>query len=515
MGERDMEDRGLGERDMGDYEHDGAHQLGRRGDPDEGRHDHDDNDDHEGHEDHDDVLATTDLVALDGVVPKGGGHPVRDRVAGASLGRPLVYVLPRTNGGSEAEASGHCDMLLCFPFDLEELPDGRGYQQVTLGVRLDDETHALTLQPGPGTTTSDGARVAAFGLGQNRLRWTFRAPGRGGTLRPDGRWAQAVVRVPRTAAEVSGRLSLATVTVQPLLGGTFVRREAETPYDTRFSVKRADAWRSAAPLAHDGTLPGAWALAGNEVGAAPDGDDESGGALHGDITEGDSHGGPGSGEELPPGVRRLCLAVDIEKYSIRGNADMVRLQRVLLRTLRTACAKAGVDWERCGRQAQGDGYLLVMEPGIDEARVVPMLLEGLAEGLAKANAANAAPRYPSAAPTPGTTTPLDIRMRASLHQGIVHEADSGYAGSAVVALFRVLDSGPVRQALARTPSTQLVVAFSDTLYKDLVATGYEGLSGEGFDRAEIHVEAKDFRAVAWIHTGRRTGAGMPSSSDRS
>ncbi|MEU1260019.1 hypothetical protein ABZ445_42775 [Streptomyces chartreusis] len=489
-GERDMEG-----RDMGDYEHDPANQFGRGCHPDSGRYDHDD------------VLATTDLIALDGVVPKVGGHPVRDRVAGASLGRPLGYILPRTGGENGAEALGHCDMMLCFPFDLEELPDGRGYQQVTLGVRLDDETHALALQPGPDSTTADGTRVAAFGLGQNRLRWTFRAPGRGGTLRPDGRWAQAVVRLPRTAEEVSGRLSLATVTVQPLLGGTFVRREAETPYDTWFSVRRADAWRAAVPLANDETLPGAWALAGYEDGA-PDGDGERGGAPHGDVPD----SGPGGGEELPPGVRRLCLAVDIEKYSIRGNADMVRLQRVLLRTLRTACARAGVDWERCGRQAQGDGYLLVMEPGIDEARVVPMLLEGLAEGLETANAAAAGPRRSSTASAPSSTAPRDIRMRASLHQGIVHEADSGYAGSAVVALFRVLDSGPVRQALARTPLTHLVVAFSDTLYKDLVGTGYEGLSGEGFDRAEIRVEAKDFKTVAWIHT-RPTGPGKPSRSD--
>lgn len=449
----------------------------------------DGNDD--GNDDRNDVLATTDLIAVDAVVPKGGGQPVGDRVAGASLGRPLGYVLPGAGNGSGTDLAGHCDMLLCFPFDLEELPDGRGYQQVTLDIRFDGETHALALHPGPGTIAADGTRIAAFGLGQDRLRWTFRAPGRGGSLRPDGRWAQAVVRAPRSAGEVSGRLSLATVTVQPLLGGTFVRREAETPYDTRFRVGRTDAWRAAAPLAQREPLPGAWALAGHGNGTAPDGDETGSAGLHG-----------GRDEELPPGVRRLCLAVDIEKYSARDNADMVRLQRVLLRTLRTACARAGVDWERCGRQAQGDGYLLVMEPGIDEARVVPLLLEGLTEGLAKANAeaATAHQRRPTEASDQGATR--DIRMRACLHQGIVHEADSGYAGSAVVALFRVLDSGPVRRALSRNPSTHLVAAFSDTLYKDLVATGYEGLSEEGFERADIHVEAKNFTAVAWIHGAR-------------
>ncbi|MGX1884789.1 hypothetical protein [Streptomyces sp. NPDC055287] len=434
---------------------------------------------------HDDVLATTDLIALDSVVPKGG-HPVRDRIAGASLGRPLGYALPGAAllgrpgcSGDDADAAKYRDLLLCFPFDLEELPDGRGYQHVTLAVWLDEGTHALALHPAPGTTAADGTEVAAFGLGQDRLRWTYRAPGRSGALRPDGRWAQAVVRLPVTAAEVSGRLSLTTVTVQPVLGGTFLRREAETPYDTPFRLRLADTWPAAAPVAHDGAFPGAWALAGYEDGAAVDGDTP--------------------GEALPPGLRRLCLAVDIEKYSARDNADMVRLQRVLLRTLRAACEQAGVEWQRCGRQAQGDGYLLVLEPGIDESRVVPALLAGLAAGLAEANASAAAAAGAShGGRDRGPTVPGDIRMRASLHQGIVHEADSGYAGSAVVALFRVLDSGPVRRALADTLSTHLVVAFSDALYQDLVATGYEGLSADGFERAEIRSEAKSFTGVAWI-----------------
>ncbi|QFR00992.1 hypothetical protein F9278_37830 [Streptomyces phaeolivaceus] len=407
----------------------------------------------------DDVLATSDLLALDGSVPKGPGgeRPPPDRLGGVSLGRPLGYALPvQADGGTATPTHRpHRDVLLCFPFDLEELPYGRAYQQVTLTVRFDDGPYVLALHPAPGTTAGDGAEVAAYGMGQDRLRWTFRAPGRTGGLRPDGRWAQAVVRLPGDTVEVSGRLSLETVTVQPVLGGAFRRRVATTPFDTPFRLRTDETWLAATPPAYDAALPGAWALAG------------LGGEEH----------------ELPPGVRRLCLAVDIEKYSARDNADMVRLQRVLLRTLRGACARAGVGWERCGRQAQGDGYLLVLEPGIDESRVVPALLDGLAAGLAAGNAL------------------APVRMRASLHQGIVHEADSGYAGSAVVALFRVLDSPPVRRTLADAPEVHLVAAFSDPLYQDLVvASGYAGLSAEGFRRAEVRIEAKNFSSVAWIRT---------------
>ncbi|MBT2398201.1 hypothetical protein [Streptomyces sp. ISL-100] len=410
----------------------------------------------------DDVLATIDLFARDAAVPKGGPL-VRDRVAGASLGRPLGYALPPvTDGVTAAGRAAPRDVLLCFPFDLEELPGGRDYREATLTVVLDDGPHAVTLYPAPGSTAADGAEVAAFGLGKDRIQWVFRAPGRSGALRPDGRWAQAVVRLPAAATGLSGRLSLSAVTVQPVLGGAFRRREAETPHETPFRLAADDLWPAAAPLAHErAALPGVWALATYEDADASEG-----------------------GEELPPGLRRLCLAVDIEKYSARDNTDMIRLQRILLGTLRAACARAGIIWDRCGRQAQGDGYLLVFEPGIDETRVVPDLLDGLASALAEANAA--APH------------PQRVRMRACLHQGIVHEADSGYAGSSVVALFRVLDSDPVRRALADDPSTHLVAAFSDGLYQDLVSHGYSGLTATGFRRAEIHVVAKSFIGVAWI-----------------
>ncbi|MGP4002787.1 hypothetical protein [Streptomyces sp. 8N706] len=470
-----------------------------------------------------DVLATTDLVDRDGLVARDG-RVVRDRVGGASLGRPLAYRLPAPSG--TAPAGRPRDLLLCFPFDLEKLPGGRRFHEVALTVLLDDGLQAMSLHPAPASTEPGGGEVAAFGLGRDRLRWVFRAPpGRNGALRPDGRWAQTVVRLPPGSAEVTGRLRLNAVTVRPVLGGTFVRTEAETPDDVPFRLTVADAWPAASPLVDHGALPGAWALAGYEESR------------------------PTQDEGLPPGLRRLCLAVDIERYSTRDNADMVRLQRALLRTLRTACQRAGIEWHTCGRQAQGDGYLLVLEPGIDETRAVPALLDGLATGLAEANAqtppgerglhvadtpprdeqqsqvTDAPPRdqqhhltdpsppdqqqrHVADAPPrdqqqhhltdPSAPPPRPIRMRVSLHQGIVHEADSGYAGSAVVALFRVLDSAPLRRALADDASAGLAVAFSDGLYTDLVAHGYDGLSSAGFRREEVHDAAKSFSAAVWI-----------------
>ncbi|WP_345663629.1 hypothetical protein [Streptomyces venetus] len=413
-----------------------------------------------------DLLATAELVA-------GGALRSRDRMwrAGVALGRPLAYALPTTGAGSPPMA-GAATLLLCFPFDLEEMPAGCGYRKIELAVTFDDESlRALDLQPGAGWAGPDGARVTAFGLGRNRLRWTFEAPRTGGTLSPDGRWAQAVLASPAPLTDVSGRVQVRGVIEHPLLSGTRAEGEVRTRDEVPFSLTRADVW-AAAPLAGRTPRPGAWALTGHESIGPP-------------------------GERLPPGRQHLCLAVDIEKYSTRGNADMIRLQRSLLRVMRAACARAAVDWDACGRQAQGDGYLLVLPPETDDTRAVPHLLDGLAGALAAVN------REPHG----GTRSPLRTRMRAAFHHGIVHEGDSGYAGSAVVELFRMLDADPLRALLADDQSTDLVVAFSDRTYQDLVPQGYEGLSPVGFKRTDIRV--KQFAGVAWIRSHGHAGPPPP------
>ncbi|MEU2561090.1 hypothetical protein ABZ626_17415 [Streptomyces longispororuber] len=471
----------------------------------------------------DDVLATVDLLDVNAPVPKGEAPaPAAARACGAQLAHPLLYALPAKPGDTGPGGTGrrHRELLLCFPFDLEELPDGRRYREAELTVDLDDGLRALTLYPvsvpSPAAPAAPpaprDADVTAFGLGGSRLRWVFRTPD-GDGLRPDGRWTQILVRLPPGITEVAGRIGLSAVVERPKLFGVWPRTPARLPQAVPFRLPLEEAWTTTGPLTAHPALPGAWALSSYEprtphgVDEQPyEGDDGGAEEAHEPLRAHRPHEDrpPGGTEEdLPPGLRRLCLAVDIEKYSARDNADMVRLQRVLLRTLRAACARARVGWHTCGRQAQGDGYLLVMAPGVDETRVVPALLGGLADGLASANGA-LPPRAPRG-PAPGPDgPPRPLRMRASLHQGIVHEADSGWAGSAVVALFRVLDCGPLRQALESDASAVLAVAFSDSLYQDLVPHGYAGLSPEGFHRVDVRNPAKDFTATAWIRLGPGT-----------
>ncbi|MFE3017578.1 hypothetical protein [Streptomyces sp. NPDC059256] len=421
-------------------------------------------------EDFDDVLATvglyTDSVLL-------GDDRTQDREASVTFVRPLVY---RLTGPTAPGAP--VDLLLCFPFDLAPLTGGRTYTTVQLGLELDDMT-ARALEPAPasGTVLHDGTQASVFGRGSHRLRWVFERPH--GGLRPDGHWAQVLVRLDPASAEagVSGLLTAEVVIRRTLLGRP-VGASARTQESVRFQVGFADAWPLAAP---GPSLPFPLATAPHDVPettAGPEDDDTSeAGRLAG-----------------LPWLRRLMFAVDVERYSRRHDTQMPRIQRDLWRAVRGACTASGIDWHTCGRQASGDGYLLVLPVGVDEPRTVDRLLRGLTFAL---HAANSDPNRPDDL--------LPTRMRASLHQGLTREGHSGFLGTAVVELFRVLDSPPLRTALRESDRADLAVAWSDPLYRDLVPHAYLGLDERSFECVRVDLPEKEFTSRAWIRLHPRPG----------
>ncbi|CAM5674344.1 Guanylate cyclase domain-containing protein OS=Streptomyces rimosus subsp. rimosus (strain ATCC / DSM 40260 / JCM 4667 / NRRL 2234) OX=1265868 GN=SRIM_037940 PE=4 SV=1 [Streptomyces rimosus subsp. rimosus] len=95
------------------------------------------------------------------------------------------------------------------------------------------------------------------------------------------------------------------------------------------------------------------------------------------------------------------------------------------------------------------------------------------------------------------------RMRASLHQGLTCEGASGFLGTAVVELFRVLDAGPLRAALRESAHADLAVAWSDSLYRDLVPHAYPGLDERAFRQVQVDLPEKGFTAGAWIELRAR------------
>jgi hypothetical protein len=185
-------------------------------------------------------------------------------------------------------------------------------------------------------------------------------------------------------------------------------------------------------------------------------------------------------------IRRLCLVVDVEGYSVHPNPVQHTLQSRLSDVLRAVLSSAGVPARRTDRQDRGDGQLLVLPAGVDEARVVPGLVRGLVERLDEDGTAAARQGAPP------------LRLRGALTQGVVQMAATGYVGRAVVAASRLVDAAEVRDELRRTPQAVLCLAVADDLYQDVVVHGYGGLTAAGFRAVRVQVPAKRFDALAWV-----------------
>lgn len=201
------------------------------------------------------------------------------------------------------------------------------------------------------------------------------------------------------------------------------------------------------------------------------------------------------------GVRRLCVAFDVEQYSGKGRSREFDTQARLSDLLEFAFTEAGLtrDGIEVSEQQQGDGGLALLPTGagVDEPRLLVRLIRGLETGLAHDNQGH----------EPG----FRLRLRVALHQGVVGNGPYGYTGPAVTEVFRILDAEVVRRALAGSPGF-LVVAVADSLYRDVLMDGQHGLPGAAFRK--VRAEAKKFSADAWIYVpGGEGGRAMPTDAE--
>ncbi|GIF96647.1 hypothetical protein [Catellatospora citrea] len=187
---------------------------------------------------------------------------------------------------------------------------------------------------------------------------------------------------------------------------------------------------------------------------------------------------------MSPAVRQLCLFADIEGYSRHRAPEQVEAQHRLLQVMWYACSTAGVRIHPSHRQDQGDGQLLLLQPGVDEATVIAGLITGLRDALYEVNRNIGWGR---------------LRLRAALSQGAIQVGATGYIGVAVVAASRLLDSPDLRTALAKSRHTDLALIVTDDLYQDVIRQGHSGLDAARFQRVQVANRKKAFRATGWVH----------------
>ncbi len=187
---------------------------------------------------------------------------------------------------------------------------------------------------------------------------------------------------------------------------------------------------------------------------------------------------------MTAGIRKLCVAYDVEHYSGRGTRREYATQERLTEVLDFAFREAGLAADDYEMQPQGDGGIALLPTGgtVDEPRFIVALLNALRIGLQHLNE--------------DLVEQARLRLRLGLGVGVVHRAAHGFAGPVVVEVCRLRDADVVRERLAESRSV-MVAAVTDDLYRDVLAHGYHGLPDSAFVNGEVAI--KGFKATAWLY----------------
>ncbi|MEU7753082.1 hypothetical protein [Micromonospora sp. NPDC049171] len=411
-----------------------------------------------------DLLALGELVPADG---RGQGddrpiEPIRVR-----CGRPLLYPVPGedlpVHLRRRAEATGRRYVGALFAFDLDTLPRRQRYSAArfeviltdpaALAVRLDGDGGTLGLSwPEAHAEPTSATAVHAVAAARARPGWLARLASR----------AQS----PR--AHVFG----------------IHRHEFGWVYeDPRgdLLVPRAHGMHALLELP-----PGVTRVAGalDVRVRVTGGRDPYGAGLRESVTfdEALEAGGAAEGAAV-----RLCMAVDVTGYSRRSTAGTEQVQRDLVELLSRVRQGAGVAESSVRPQPQGDGQFTVLPAGIDESVVISRLVAGLGRQLRALNA--------------GRSVAERLRMRVALHRGLVKPGSNGWVGVAAIAVHRILDSSPLRDAMTARPAVDFVLGVPDVLFQDVIRQATEPPLPADFTPVTVELPAKGFVEHGWLHIG--------------
>lgn len=178
----------------------------------------------------------------------------------------------------------------------------------------------------------------------------------------------------------------------------------------------------------------------------------------------------------------MLVAVDATGYGSGRDQEHFTLQSGLVAVLNDAAAAADLGRGAWLKQGMGDGELAILP--LDEPE--PVVVDGYVRHLDSALMA-----HNKAAPANAK-----IRLRMAIHFGAAMEADNGFAGQGVVVVSRLVDSPPLRNALAAVPDANLAVILSRQVFDDVVRQGHVSFAATDF--ARVRVRMKEYEDDAWV-----------------
>jgi AAA ATPase-like protein len=184
-----------------------------------------------------------------------------------------------------------------------------------------------------------------------------------------------------------------------------------------------------------------------------------------------------------PAVHRTILVVDVAGFGDhrRNNAHQLAVRTGLYRALWEAFRAAGIPWNACEHEDRGDGVLVLVPPELPKAPLVEELPVALANALWEHNT-----RHPE---------PERMRLRMALHAGEINYDEHGVTSAAINMAFRLIDSAPLRNALAK--STGVLAVITSSWFFDEVVRHSSSCDPNAF--RSVSVAVKETTATAWVY----------------
>ena len=187
-------------------------------------------------------------------------------------------------------------------------------------------------------------------------------------------------------------------------------------------------------------------------------------------------------EHQRPAVHRTIFVVDVEGFGDqrRTNTDRLTVRDGMYRAVQQAFRNAGIPWAECYQESCGDGVFVLIPAEVPKGLFVGSMPRELAEALREHNATHRAEER--------------IRFRMALHAGEVYYDEHGVTAASINMAFRLLDAGPLKDALAESPGT-LALIVSSWFFDEVVR---HSPAGDAATYRPVQVAVKETAAVAWI-----------------
>ena len=181
-------------------------------------------------------------------------------------------------------------------------------------------------------------------------------------------------------------------------------------------------------------------------------------------------------------VHRTIVAIDVEGFGDhrRSNRDQLAVRGGLYRAMFEAFRDAEIPWLERDHEDRGDGMFILVRSDVPKSLFVESLPSALVSALRRHNDAHPDPER--------------IRLRLALHAGEVNYDEHGATAASINLTFRLLESNPVKEALASS-SGVLAIITSSWFFEEVVRHSAANVTAYH----PVSVTVKETATTGWIY----------------